>query len=249
MCYLFLEYCNLMFVIRMNIAEASAINSHTRLRPPTSIMKSPLNIFRAFALLVGAATVSKALICGRKMPHGQMYATPTIVAYSYYYGAESWGGWDGTFADCLQRCKDIGEECFGVHFSDSNGGNGVCSLLKDTGDGEWGIIIEDACDNCYYSDRECPLFCDTPGFCKGGMIRRLTSGSYYSFAECQDFCLKTESCGYFTFVGENVSNNQHHHCYAFDATTGCPEIVDEPVAGDLTCENMGCNTGVPCTNV
>ena len=212
-------------------------------------MKSPLNIFQALALLVGAATVSKALICGRKMPNGTMYATPTIVAYSDYSNADSWGGWDGTFADCLQRCKDFGEECYGVHFSDRSGGNGVCSLLKDS-DGEWGII-EDACDECYYSDRECPLFCETPGFCKGGMIRRQTGGpgtESYSFAECQEFCLKTESCGYFTYVGENASSG-YQHCYAFDATTGCPEIVDEPVAGDLTCENMGCNTGVPCTNV
>ena len=168
-------------------------------------MKSPLtrNIFATLALLVGAATVSKALICGKKMPdYNQMYATPTIGVYTYVGdadslpdGSASWGGWNGTYADCLQRCKDFGEECYGVHFSSTND-DGICALLRDSGDGEaWGVF-EDACEDCYYSDRECPLFCDTPGFCKGGMIRRQTASSLLigdmsaieSFAGCQEYC-------------------------------------------------------------
>ena len=114
-------------------------------------MKSPLiyKIFPTLAFLVGAATLSRALICGRKMPDGQMYATPAIGVYSYYYDAASWGGWDGSFADCLQRCKDFGEECYGVHFSPMPDDN-FCALLKDTGEGEWGILEEAANDEDIY---------------------------------------------------------------------------------------------------
>ena len=82
----------------------------------------------------------------------QMYATPSIGVYSYYRdGAES-GGWNGTYADCLQRCKDFGEECYGVHFSEPGYAYRICALLRDNGEGgEWGVF-EDACDNCYYRD-------------------------------------------------------------------------------------------------
>ena len=69
------------------------------------------------------------------------------------------------------------------------------------------------------------------------------------FEECKEYCLSTESCGYFTVVGDLNDEFYDNHCYMFDATVGCPEIADEPFDGDRTCETMGCITGVPCSNV
>ena len=86
----------------------------------------------------------------------QMYATPSIGVYTYYTEGVDSGGWNGTYADCLQRCKDFGEECYGVHYS-STLDDGICALLRNDGEGgEWGVF-EDACDDCFYSDRDCPL--------------------------------------------------------------------------------------------
>ena len=84
------------------------------------------------------------------------------------------------------------------------------------------------------------------------MIRYQTDGfKSDTFANCQEWCLMTEGCGYFTWVGGNNFGGKgyYHHCYVFDETIGCPEIADEFVDGDRTCEDLGCNTGVPCTNV
>ena len=112
------------------------------------IMMSSLKIvlFVACAVL-GAATVSNASVCGRKMPDGQMYAAPTLFAYSYQTSFNPDGGLDGTISDCLQRCKNVGEECYGIHYSEPDR---FCALLKDDGSDEtWGVI-DDACDDCYY---------------------------------------------------------------------------------------------------
>ena len=76
------------------------------------------------------------------------------------------------------------------------------------------------------------------------MVREKRLGD---FKDCQESCMTTEGCGYFTHLG-GIEESTLSHCLMFDDYVGCPEIVDEPVDGDFTCAEIGCNTGVPCGN-